>query len=155
MAEDSVDRLRANDNGSDGLALVLYLDLPQEEVRKWKDRTTVLAVATPLAREFARILSEADGTSVAALEDEAARATNLFVNAGPDLQAFAAGLVEALVSLQGKDVTGYNLCATTTIEQAQRRMSHELSEDTSNREVELLVEACERFLAQTRDMNQH
>lgn len=136
-----------------GLALVLYLELPEDEVQEWDRRCNVFAVDGATAGTIRAALAGATEDSVLGLEDEAARATGLFANAGPDSQAFAVGIIEALVSLTETNRTalsGFNLYASTTIEEAQRRLAMTTAGEEGAplpEEVESILKACERFLA--------
>jgi hypothetical protein len=145
--------LRGSNVQRTGLALVLYLELPEDEVQEWDRRCNVFAVDGATAGTIRAALADATEDSVLGLEDEAARATSLFASAGPDSQAFAVGLIEALVSLTEINRTalsGFNVYASTTIEEAQRRLTAITAGEDEvplPEEVECILKACERFLA--------
>jgi hypothetical protein len=158
MDQARIEELRSGATQRSGLALVLYLDLPDADLEKWANRCNVLAVDGSTAADIEAVLDVATEATVSGIEDEAARAISLFASAGPDSQAFAIGLIEALVSLTAAKrdaLSGFNVFASTTIEEAQRRLGSASSceqEHLMPDEVERIMKECERFLADRRGL---
>ena len=99
MDSEHVDNLRNPYHETEpGLPLVLYLDLPVEEVQHWqKTFCTVLALNRRLSKDIKRLLEEAADDETDGLQDNAAGAFRLLLSFGVKWQAASAPLLEGLM----------------------------------------------------------
>ena len=155
---------RRNNPLEDGsLALVLYLDLPQELLDRWleqDDPCHVLALGRALSETLLWLLLSPDWPSrpgverepdVTELRDEAARALNLFLDCGTDRQAFMAEAIAGLLNTRPVGMgepdpfAGQNARATREAEE-RHRLLQEAMEKRRELDAEAAIEECERLL---------
>lgn len=100
MDDERVKQLREEFGDKPGLPLLLYLDLPEEEVERWQDnQPIVFALSARLSTLVREVLDTCSYDDKYGLDDDAARAIRLLVSLSVDQQKALEPVMESYIAM--------------------------------------------------------